>query len=692
MASIPIADWTRSRQFLQCLPYGKVLPSAIYVHRDTPACRTGHLADILALLARHHAVGEEFNVVKLRTDDPRLSFLCYPGFFEVAHPSLEEAITIDLCSGRSLRTAYRDSLNPPILHRKELLLSPDHAQFQDFANLSAAEEQAGLYSNTAVIGFRINWERLLAAGGLAIEGHCLVQAGTIPGAAPLQALPANGIAVDRHRTALTRYQLSRPVKTLIEYGQLSPGSSFLDYGCGLGADIRGLRELGFDAYGWDPVHAPDGPQAEADVVNLGYVLNVIEDPAERLETLASSWRLARRLLVVSALIGNAAAEAPHAAILNDGVLTQRNTFQRYFGQQELQCYLEDALETAAVPVALGVFYVFRDPGDRQFFLQSRSRRTVDWGSVSLGFAKPERLPREPRAARPKRPDRYAEHQPILEEYWSAVLPLGRMPTADEFSRYSELIAAFGSAKRALRHLLARGRQEIFDRAEAARKSDLLVYLASSNLRKAIPFSHLPDSVRTDIKVFFGNYRRALSEGRELLHAAADANTIVLSCDESAVGWQDGRSLYVRASLVDRLPVLLRTFIACAGLLYGDLQEADIVRIHKFSGKVTFLTFTDFDSAPLPVLALRTRVNLRAVQVDVFDHTGDGQLLYFKERFLEADDPQRGRLVAISESLRELGIADSTFMGPNAAQLRRILAEAKRTELAHELGLPSGKLS
>ena len=125
MAPIPIADWTRSRQFLQALPYGKVLPSAIYVHRDTAACRTGHLADILALLARHHAVGEEFNVVKLRTDDPRLSFLCYPGFFDVAHPSLEEAVTIDLCSGRSLRTAYRDSLNPPILHRKELLLSPD---------------------------------------------------------------------------------------------------------------------------------------------------------------------------------------------------------------------------------------------------------------------------------------------------------------------------------------------------------------------------------------------------------------------------------------------------------------------------------------------------------------------------------------------------------------------------------------
>ncbi len=32
------------------------------------------------------------------------------------------------------------------------------------------------------------------------------------------------------------------------------------------------------------MYAPDGARSEADVVNLGYVLNVIEDPAERLET------------------------------------------------------------------------------------------------------------------------------------------------------------------------------------------------------------------------------------------------------------------------------------------------------------------------------------------------------------------------------------------------------------------------
>jgi DNA phosphorothioation-associated putative methyltransferase len=686
MAATPILDWSLHRQLLGSLPYGKVLPSAIYVHRDTDACRSGPFRQLLALLAERHAVGQQFNVVKFRTDAPRLSFLHYPSFFECAHPSLEEAVAIDLCSGRSFRTTYRDSLNPPILHRKELLLPPDHSRFQEFAQLSAAEEQAGLYTNTAVIGFRVNWERLLNVRGLAVEGHRLLRDGTVCGAAPSQFDRTAAVAVHRHKTALTRYQLSRPVKTIIEYGQLPSGSSFLDFGCGLGADIRGLCELGFDAFGWDPVHAPDGRCTEADVVNLGYVLNVIEDPAERLETLASAWRLTKRLLVVSALIGSTSADLYRGVTLNDGILTRRNTFQRYFGQQELQSYIEDAVETSPVPVALGIFYVFRDPKEQQVFLQSRSRRNVDWNSISLKLGKPDRSPREPRADRPARPDRFAEYLPLLEEFWSVVLPLGRLPIPQECPRYSELCAAFGSAKRALRRLLTSGRQEVFERAQAARKSDMLVYLASSNLRKVIPFLHLPETVRRDLTVFFGSYKRGLAQGRELLHSAADPNTIVLACDEAAVGWQDNRSLYLRTPLVDRLPTVLRTFIACAELLYGDVHEADILRIHKLTGKVTFLTYTDFESALLPRLAVRTRVNLRTVQVDVFDHTGNGQLLYFKERFLDAEDPQRTRLVSISDSLRQLGISDSTFTGPSTFELRRILDEAQMPNLAQELGL------
>jgi len=88
--------------------------------------------------------------------------------------------------------------------------------------------------------------------------------------------------VDRHKTAMTLYDLSKPVKSLLEYGMLKASDVFFDYGCGQGSDVRGLQRLGHTANGWDPVHQPEGKKWEADVVNIGYVLNVIEDPAERL--------------------------------------------------------------------------------------------------------------------------------------------------------------------------------------------------------------------------------------------------------------------------------------------------------------------------------------------------------------------------------------------------------------------------
>ena len=111
-----------------------------------------------------------------------------------------------------------------------------------------------------------------------------------------------------------------------------------------------------------------------------------------------------------------------------------------------------------------------------------------------------------------------------------------------------------------------------------------------------------------------------------------------------------------------------------------------MKIHKFTGKVTFLTYADFETAALPVLVRRTRVDLRTVHVEVFNHTAEGQLLYFKERFLDPDDPERQKLLSISDLLRQLGIPDSTFLGPRVPELRQIIAEANGPNLAQNLGL------
>ena len=49
--------------------------------------------------------------------------------------------------------------------------------------------------------------------------------------------------------------------------------------------------------GWDPTFRPDAPLHEADVVNLGYVINVIEDTQERAATLRHAWALAQQVLL-----------------------------------------------------------------------------------------------------------------------------------------------------------------------------------------------------------------------------------------------------------------------------------------------------------------------------------------------------------------------------------------------------------
>lgn len=720
------------------IPYGKRLPRALYVHREGLAGLGGSLGAVLDQVVTRYQVSAEFNLVKFRTDELKLSFLAYPGFESDPHPALRHAVSIDLVTGKARHTDYADNINPPILHRKESFVTAEFPQRAEFEGLTRAEEEAGLYEDATTIGFKLNWERLLQSKGLVVNGHRLERREVVAPA-------GNGMAavtVERHKTALTRYDLSKPVKSLLEYGLLQSGTTFFDYGCGQGADFRGLQGLGYEADGWDPVFRREAGKKEADLVNLGYVLNVIEDPAERLEALVDAYRHARRVLVVSAMISETV-ETGRCAQFGDGVLTKRNTFQKYFEQQKLQQYIEDALETTAVPVALGVFYVFRDPAEQQDFLSARSRRAVDWTQVSarLGLGGPpkvlwEALYREhkelldsfgnvalqlgrfpepgefdrlgdlrlklgsdkrglrafiqgggapglnwaevaPRfgigvAARPKWELLYEEQKDLLDGFWSLTLQLGRAPAPEEFARFSELCEAIGSGKRALNLFMRRGGSEALRRSAESRQNDLLVYVALANLRKRVPFGHLSASLRLDIREFFGNYTRALEKGLELLYAAGDPGEVELACEDLRLGWQDQQALYVHRSLLERLPPVLRAYVGCATALFGDVAQADVIKVHKASGKVTFLVYDDFEGKALPELQHRIKVNLKTRWVQAFDHREAGQLLYFKERFVAPDHPGLEDMAEFSTKLRKVGISEQVGFGPTKEEFAGLL--------------------
>jgi hypothetical protein len=98
--------------------------------------------------------GEDYNVVRMDPEGPVLALLHYPGFFDDPFPALAASWLVDPeASAVSYRT-YAESLNPPILHRKELLLPADHPRRAEYAALTEACEALGLFDEPTRIGYR----------------------------------------------------------------------------------------------------------------------------------------------------------------------------------------------------------------------------------------------------------------------------------------------------------------------------------------------------------------------------------------------------------------------------------------------------------------------------------------------------------------------------------------------------------
>lgn len=645
---------TQFREAIDLLPYGKQLPGAVYLLDPGDSPEIPSLLRItVAELRRRLEIGPEFNLLKFHLPAPKISFLSYPDFEKDPHPALAESVIVDLVTGKTRRDDYRGRSNPPILHRKETFQSSDHPLHGKFAKLTREEEEAGLLDETSRIGFRLNWERALAERGLGFKGHRLVETREAPAPAASSQPPKEKI--HRHKTALVRREISKPVKTLLELGQLRRGDSFFDFGCGHGGDVEAVGKLGHESAGWDPVHAPDDPKQTADVVNLGFVLNVIEDPAERVEALLDAWKLARRSLLVSTLIAGQEAY-DDVRTFGDGVLTLRNTFQKFFDPSEIQALLEDTLHTEAVPVGLGIYLVFRDTADLHDFLAQRSRRFIDWESLSrkLGLLRALKAKRDP----------YDTHRELLDAFWESALELGRMPRDEEFDRLADVRQACGSLPRALQLFIDRFGEPTFNAARQRRKEDLLVFIAAAQLRRKIPFNQLSTRLQRDLRSFFGSYANAEEKAREIMFAAGDEDELELAVAKLDFGHLDANEGHftIHRSLLDELPVILRVYVECAARLYGNPREADLIKIHLHSRKLTFHYYRDFEKSPLPELLTRIKIDLKRLFVTVIDHTTgpEHQLLFFKERFLAKDHPDRAKMARFSAKLRKLGLREKTI--------------------------------
>lgn len=610
--------------------------------------------------------GISFNVVRVREEAGEVALLHYPTLSEDPFPALLESWRVHPATALVSHRTYRESLNPPILHRTELLLEHTHPRRQQLAELTAVCEGLGLFEEPTKIGFKCHWEALIAARGYRISGFNLIPiANQIPDDTELPASPCAG-AIFRHLTALTRTTLSAPVQCLIRHGLLQLQASFFDYGCGKGDDLRTLASLGYQVAGWDPYFLPHASRRSAEVVNIGFVINVIEDRNERVDALLGAYTLANKVLVVAAMTAHD--DSGRGTFYSDGVLTSRNTFQKYFTQAELQQFIETVLGEDAYPAAPGVFYVFKDRSVEQQYLLAR---TANGSRALRARLLTPRVPRDrPIVARERSSteELASEQRELLRALWERCLHLGRHPDADELENVELLSKHFRSLRGAIDRCLREYGSEAFQCAQQGRKADILVMLALQFFGSRKRFTQLDEGFKRTIRALFKSYAAAENDARTLLFSVQDKHLIKAKCVQASalgLGWLEAEhSLQLHTSLIERLDPVLRVYIGCASALAGDVAQYDLAKIHIESGKVTLMAYDDFLDKPLPTLLKRVKARLRDQELDVFEYGErfSPTVLYRKSRYINEEFPHYAEQLDFDEALEQLGLFDLSGHG------------------------------
>jgi len=633
---------------------------------------------------------DSVNVIKINLRSGKISLLEYEPFEEAAFPTLLGSWVIEPTSESPSYRTYRTSLNPPILHRKELLVSHLHPDQQEWQRLTREAEDLGLFDNTRTIGFRKNWLELIAEKGFSLSPTGFTPLGNVQEPDASQTESSTDL-IQRHLTALNRSTLSAPVQILIKLGLLSSESTFFDYGCGRGTDMSALMDAGITVGGWDPHYAPENKIQNADVVNLGFVVNVIEDSAERVEAIQKAFTLANKVLAVSVMLyGPEQPGKPY----RDGFLTSRNTFQKYFSQGELKDYLEHALGQQVFMAGPGIALIFADKDAEQQF-NARRFRSTDFTERLLAAkilrVNPTRPPRTriPRLSKTER--QFQDASEVLQKLWTLTLDLGRYPEPIEVSFLDELLNKTDRYSRALRLLQTHFDQSLLEAASTERADELLLYLAAQQFEKRPTYRNLESRLQRDIKYFFNDFKSAQSAGLKLIMRAANPSEVLSACDqasEQGLGWLDtNQALHFHISLLDRLPVLLRAYVNCGLIIWDSMSDVHIVKIHIGSGKLTFLEFENFETSPLPLLKRRVKINLRKQEYDEFEY-GSAQypstVLYNKSRFMHEDMKGYAEQLAFDESLERTDIIDLTSFGPSLDELLIELEKKRLTISGYEL--------
>ena len=450
-----------------------------------------------------------------------------------------------------------------------------------------------------------------------------------------------GVEVERHRAAITRVELSRPVRLAIESGIMTIDTTIFDYGCGIGGDVKRLKSAGYTCEGWDPYYFPDVARQPADIVNLSYIINVIEDPEERDRALIQAWELTGQVLIIAAQI--LVNDLRGVLAYGDGILTKRNTFQKYYQQVELKEYIDRVLTVDAIPIGLGIFLVFRDESQAESFRAARLYTRMITPRVRVESK------------------RFEDYQVQLAPLMEFVSQRGRIPIKGELAAEAELVQEFGSIKRAFQIVLTATDEVEWDAIAYQRSLDLQVYLALAHFGKGRSLKNLSLTIRADIKAFFGSYDEACEVADRLLFKIGEPGVIKQACHQSKIGKLLPAALYVHISALNEIDPKLRLYEGCASRNIGGTEDANIIKFHKDKPCISYLYYPDFESIAHPPLQWAMLIDLRDLSLRFRDysHQENSPILHRKETFLSQNHPLYSKFAKFTKSEEKAGLFSET---------------------------------
>ena len=159
---------------------GKQVAGNVYIHRDSiGSYEESWFSEVYAKALK--VIGEgtpvDYDVVKINKHSHRAWLLSYPRFFEDPFPALEHSCRINISTHEVTNTSFAHYVDPPIIHRKELMLAFDHPKRALFTRLTKDLDAIGVFKVSGSIGNKNVWNKRLVEADVSIINHTLLLGG-----------------------------------------------------------------------------------------------------------------------------------------------------------------------------------------------------------------------------------------------------------------------------------------------------------------------------------------------------------------------------------------------------------------------------------------------------------------------------------------------------------------------------------